>query len=174
MKIKEASYDDVDDILQIHKIAFKQDDEAALVDSLLKAESAKPLLSLMAIVDGNPVGHILFTNAKILEDEKIGTKILAPLAVVPKYQNSGIGGTLISEGLGRLKGTGTDLVFVLGYPVYYSRFGFEPAGVLGFEAPFPIAEKNADAWMVKKLRQVATRGKMKCSKSLNKEEYWVE
>jgi predicted N-acetyltransferase YhbS len=174
MEIKETSNDYMNDIRHIHKIAFKQDDEAKLVGSLLKDDSAKPLLSLIAMVDGDPVGHILFTNAKIIGDENTSAKILAPLAVVPKYQNGGIGGKLINEGLERLKETGTDMVFVLGYPNYYSRFGFEAAGRQGFEAPYPIAEKNAEAWMVRILRPVKAKGKVNCAKSLDKKQYWIE
>ena len=42
------------------------------------------------------------------------------------------------EGLKQLAESGVDLVFVLGHPGYYPKFGFRPAGALGFEAPYPI------------------------------------
>jgi len=35
-----------------------------------------------------------------------------------------------------------DLVPVLGHPEYYSSYGFKPAGNLGFDAHYPIPEKN--------------------------------
>ena len=46
--------------------------------------------------------------------------------------------------------SGVELVFVLGHPDYYPRHGFKPAGALGFEAPYPIPDKNVNAWMVQK------------------------
>ena len=78
--------------------------------------------------------------------------MLAPLAVVPECQKQGVGGTLVKHGLELLSKSGVDLVFVLGYPEYYTRHGFAPAGVRGFDAPYPIPEKNSDAWMVFELR----------------------
>ena len=35
-------------------------------------------------------------------------------------------------------------MIVVGHPEYYPRFGFEPAGALGLEAPFDLP---AAAWM---------------------------
>jgi predicted N-acetyltransferase YhbS len=72
---------------------------------------------------------------------------------------------------------GVELVFVLGHPGYYPRFGFKPAGVLGFEAPYPIPEKHADAWMVRELRAGiigSVRGKVVCADTLSRPEYWRE
>lgn len=103
--------------------------------------------------------------------------ILAPLAVIPDFQKLGIGGKLIETGLEILSKSGTDLVFVLGYPEYYTRFGFKPATCLGFEAPYPIPAKHADAWMVQSLSQDvigSVSGKVVCANTLNKPEYWRE
>ncbi len=174
MKIKETSPGELEDVLRIHKLAFTQDDEAELVDLLLKDDSAQPLLSLIALVDGKPAGHVLFTNVKIIGAENVRASILAPLAVSPDYQNKGVGGALIKEGLNRLKKSGTELVFVLGHPGYYPRFGFTPAGTQGYETPHPIPLKDADAWMVKKLTPTKSKGKIKCAKTLDKPEYWKE
>ena len=66
---------------------------------------------------------------------------------------------------------------MLGHPWYYPRHGFTPAGILGFEAPFPIPEKDADAWMVQELRSgiIGTvSGKVVCCDALNKPEHWRE
>jgi putative acetyltransferase len=96
---------------------------------------------------------------------------------VPDAQKQGIGGKLIEHGLRNLSASGVDLVVVLGHPEYYPRYGFEPAANLGFDATYPIPEKNADAWMVLALRADAVgafRGKVICADKLNKPEYWRE
>jgi putative acetyltransferase len=99
------------------------------------------------------------------------------LAVVPDAQNQAIGGKLIGRGLDLLRESGVDLVFVLGHPEYYPRHGFKPAGRLAFEAPYPIPDKNANAWMVQALRPDvigSVSGKMICADALNKPELWRE
>lgn len=149
-----------------------------LVNGLLHDPTAIPLLSLIAVTENRAIGHILFTNARVSGPKKsISTAILAPLAVVPDAQGQGVGGRLIKEGLRRLSDSGVELVFVLGHPDYYPRYGFRPAGALGFEAPYPIPDKNADAWMVQELRPgviESVSGKVMCANTLNQPEHWQE
>jgi len=174
--IRNTTDTDVEDILYINRVAFGQDEEADLVADLLEDDSARPLVSLLALNDGKAVGHILFTNVQLGNDGPSAT-ILAPMAVVPGQQKSGIGGRLIRAGLEQLKASGVALVFVLGWPDYYPRHGFKPAGIQGFDAPYPIAEENAEAWMVLELKPGTigdTQGKITCADSLNRPELWVE
>lgn len=149
-----------------------------LISDLFSDDSAKPRLSLVAMINKTLAGHILFTHASIKGSEKaISAAILAPLAVAPAYQSRGIGSQLVSRGLDMMKQSGTDLVFVLGYPEYYSRHGFSTAGIAGFEAPFPIPEKNSGAWMVQALRPGLIgniHGKVVCATALNDPKYWRE
>ena len=178
MLIREAAEADLEDVLSVERAAFGGDDEAELSANLLADPSAKPALSLLAITNDQAVGHILFTKA-YLDQAENGPSIvlLAPLAVIPEAQNQGIGGQLIETGLQLLSGSGVDLVFVLGHPAYYPRHGFEPAGRLGFAAPYPIPDKDADAWMVQALRPGvigSVRGRVVCADALDRSEYWQE
>ncbi len=178
MTITVTSNGDRDDIRSIQMLAFGQPDEADLTIALLDDPSAAPVLSLIAFDERRAVGHILFSKARLTGAEPApSVSILAPLAVVPDYQNRGVGGLLIKDGLRRLRDADTDLVFVLGHPEYYPRHGFEPAGRLGFDAPYPIAEEDADAWMVLALRPDilgSVSGRVKCADALDKPEYWCE
>lgn len=179
MYIREASDLDLKDVLNVERLAFGQDDEAELVRNLLSDPSAKPILSLLAFKDDVAVGHILFTTAYLTNGQNTTNAIalLAPLAVVPHAQRQGIGGKLIERGLKLLSKSSVDLVFVLGYPEYYSQHGFKPAGCLGFEAPYPIPQEHADAWMVQALLPEvigSVFGKVICADALNKPEYWRE
>ncbi len=149
-----------------------------LVNDLLDDETAKPLLSLVAEVDEKLVGHILFTAVRLQpEDQQVSARILAPLAVSSDFQGEGLGGMLITEGLRQLAESGVGLVFVLGHPDYYPKFGFQTAGVLGFEAPYPIPSEHADAWMVQELKAGvigSTEGRVQCSEALNQPQHWRE
>jgi putative acetyltransferase len=149
-----------------------------LVVNLLVDSSAQPLLSLVMTVDENVVGQILFTNVRIKHSQRIvSSTLLAPLSVHPEYQNQGIGGRLIIEGLKHLKAAGVELVFVLGHPGYYPKYGFCPAGLKGFEAPYPIPPENSGAWMVQELHTGVighVSGKVICADALNDPKHWRE
>ena len=181
MKIRKATESDLNAVLDVETSAFgdeKGPEIANLVAGLLIDPTAEPVLSLLAEADGRAVGHILFTRAEITGcSANVATALLAPLAVVPEKHGQGIGGRLIQEGLQRLTASGVDLVFVLGHPEYYPRHGFRPAGVQGFDAPYPIPEVHADAWMVQALRPGVidqASGTVKCAEALDRPEHWRE
>jgi len=149
-----------------------------LITDLLADPSAQPVLPLIVTADDNVVGHILFTNARINHSQRIvSSAILAPLSVHPEYQNQGIGGRLIKEGLKQLKAVGAELVFVLGHPGYYPKYGFSAAGVKGFDAPSPIPPENSAAWMVQELHPGVighVGGQVICADVLNDPKHWRE
>lgn len=178
MDIREASDSDLSDVLAVEREAFGYDKEAELVREMLVDPSGKPMLSLLAFTDDRPVGHILFSTARLTDTpDQVSISILAPLAIVPEAQKQGIGGKLIERGLLLLRESSVDLVFVLGHPDYYPRHGFEPAGRLGLAAPYPIPDEHADAWMVQALRPGLignVHGTVICSDALNRPEHWRE
>ena len=178
MEIREAKDTELSDVLFIEKEAFGYDKEANLVKDLLSDPSAQPRYSILAFENNKAIGHILFTSG-CLEGTQNGASIslLAPLAVLPDYQKQGVGGKLIAHGLKLLTAAGIDLVFVLGHPDYYPRYGFKPAGIQGFEAPYPIPEEHTNAWMVQELRSGiigSVSGKVRCANMLDKPEHWRE
>lgn len=180
MKIRPATESDRIAINEIHFSAFGQEEGpeiVELVNALVDDATAEPLLSLVAEKNGKLLGHILFTAAVLESGQELSVRILAPLAVSSDYQGKGVGAALIREGLTQLAGSGVDLVFVLGHPDYYPKFGFQTAGVLGFEAPYKIPSKNADAWMVKELKTGvigSVESRVKCCDALNQPEHWHE
>jgi putative acetyltransferase len=149
-----------------------------LITDLLADPSAQPSLSLVATTNDNVVGHILFTNSQIKHSQRmISSVILAPLSVLPEYQSQSIGGRLIKEGLKQLKAGDVELVFVLGHPGYYPKYGFSPAGISEFGAPYPIPTENAGAWMVQELQPEIirnVRGQVVCADALNDPKHWQE
>ena len=151
---------------------------ADLIADLLADSSSQTLLSLVVTTDDNVVGHILFTNARIKHCQRmVSSVILAPLSVHPEYQNQGIGGQLIKQGLKQLKAMGVELVFVLGHPGYYPKYGFSAAGIKGFDAPYPISPENSGAWMVQELHPGVVghvSGLVMCADALNDPKHWQD
>lgn len=180
MHIRHASAADAQSIGALSVAAFgagEGPEIAALIDALVADPSAQPVLSLVAAAAETLVGHILFSRVTIPGARvPLAAAILAPLAVHPGYQRRGVGGRLIGTGLQRLKAAGVDLVFVLGHPDYYSRYGFSAAGSRGFEAPYRIPPEHADAWMYLQLgpaRDAGIRGRVACADALNDPRYWL-
>ena len=187
MDIRESTTGDLAALLAVHEAAFGPGEGkiiSALVQDIFADPSAQPLVSLVAVAEEAVLGHILFSAAHLSAGEDAaGTgefppaALLAPLAVTPAAQKRGIGSALIAAGLQRLAADGIGVVFVLGYPAYYSRHGFTPAGRQGFEAPYPIAPENAEAWMVQTLNPGTAQpspGRVQCCTALDKAEYWRE
>lgn len=176
LNIVEAGPSDLDAALRVERLAFGQEDEAELVGALLRDPTARPCLSLLALADNEPLGHILFTAVTIEGAATPGSAaILAPLAVRPEVQRRGIGQGLIEEGVRRLAASGIRLLFVLGDPSYYTKSGFVPAMPFGLIPPYPVDPQ--EAWMVRPLVPNALNtisGRVSCAQSLDKPEYWRE
>lgn len=117
--------------------------EHLLVDRLRKREAFIPELSLVAKLDGKIVGHIIFTKILIKnDDEEHESLALAPVSVLPQYQNKGIGNALIIESTKVAKELGYMSIIVLGHDKYYPRFGFKPASRWNIRAPFDVPDES--------------------------------
>jgi len=117
---------DIEAVFRVERDAFGRDEEARLVDALRAAGHV--VLSLVAEVDGEVVGHVLFSPMTIDSETASNRALcLGPVAVAPAHQKQGVGRALIEAGLAELRASGHGAVFLLGYPSYYPRFGFRPA-----------------------------------------------
>jgi len=113
-------------IRKVNCLAFSQNDESDLVDSLRDGGFAE--LSMVAEIDDRVVGHVLFSRLEIIsEHATIAALALAPMAVLPDFQGQGIGSQMIQIALDQCRDEGHAIVIVLGHPNYYPRFGFSTA-----------------------------------------------
>ena len=99
--------------------------EWKIVDGL--REGGALTLSLVAEQGDNLVGHVAVSPVAI--DGTPGWYGLGPVAVLPRFQGTGIGSALVQEALDRLRLSGASGCVVVGEPAFYRRFGFlhEPA-----------------------------------------------
>jgi len=133
---------DYEYITQINNAAFGQKNEGLLVENLRKTVLFNPRLSLVAEYKSSLIGHILFYPIKIKNDSlEFNSLALAPMSVLPEYQNKGVGGGLIRQGLKTAGELGFKSVIVLGHAQYYPKFGFEPASRWKIKPPFPVEDK---------------------------------
>ena len=136
-------------IRAIHLAAFPTPLEADLVETLAAAGDAT--LSLVAERDGERVGHLLCSRMRVEADGRDVRAVgLAPVAVLPEWQRRGIGAALIKEAGTRSREAGEEMMFLVGDPVYYGRFGFSAATARPFASPYA-----GDYFMALWLRETA-------------------
>ena len=147
--IRDERPEDLEAIREVNDRAFDQPLEGRIVDALRAHGAVR--LSLVAEIDGQVVGHILFSPV-IAGAAEAGVG-LGPMAVRPEHQRRGVGAALIAAGLARLRAAGCPCVVVLGHHGYYTRFGFVPASRHGLRCEWDVPD---DAFMVHVLDPAAT------------------
>lgn len=152
--IRNEKTEDFANVYQVNELAFECKDEANLVERLRAVE---PHISLVAVKDGKVVGHIFFSEVSLEpENENFKAIGLAPMAVLPEFQDQGIGSQLVKKGLVECKNQGYEAVVVLGHPEYYPRFGFSTAKEKGIDCEYDVPD---EAFMILELTPEALNGK---------------
>ena len=127
---------DGDAIRAVHLSAFHPStDEADLVPRLHQDGDA--VLSLVAEQKGEIVGHIMLSRMNVSGDGRGYRALgLAPVGVKYWAQDGGVGKALIQSALAEAKALGEEIVFVVGDPDYYVRFGFSQQAAAPFASPY--------------------------------------
>jgi putative acetyltransferase len=135
MKIRAEQSTDEKAIEEVIKSAFEHhphsnQTEHQIVNALHQANALS--LSLVALLEDRVVGHIAFSKVQI-NGKDLSWYGLAPVSVLPAFQNQGIGSALIREGLQQLKALNARGCVLVGEPEYYVRFGFTHSDSLVYE-----------------------------------------
>lgn len=148
MKIRPSEPEDFTGIDTLLQTAFPEPGEARLVVALRAADA--DTLELVAELDGKIVGVTMFSPAmaKLNNGRELPGLGVGPVAVLPDYQNRGIGAALIEAGLDFVRTLGPTYCIVLGDPDYYSRFGFQPAPSLDLHWAGDPEDKTGNAFQV--------------------------
>lgn len=135
MIIRTETKEDYRKVYDLNKLAFENGEfEAQLVEKIRKSNQFIPELSIVAEAQDQIIGQILLSKANVVDgDTEHEVIVLAPIAVHPAYQKQGIGGQLITEGIKRCQAAGYPLIFLIGHPEYYPKFGFKPARSYGLD-----------------------------------------
>jgi predicted N-acetyltransferase YhbS len=139
ISIRQETNSDQTVITQIHNGAFCRKEEGMLVNLLRINYAFESQLSLVADSGSDIIGHILLFP--IFIQTKLGRfpiLSLGPIAVLPDFQELGIGGKLITQAhtIGKRLGYGASVV--IGHPLYYPRFGYKIASLWGLSNPWKI------------------------------------
>lgn len=157
VKIRPETEKDYPKITEVNDLAFGQRNEGILVKQLRKTEKYSPKLSLVAELDDEIIGHILFYPVEIQSGASgFLTLSLGPMGVVPEYQRRGVGSQLVAKGLKAARALNHESVIVVGHPDYYPKFGFKPASQWKIKVPFEVPD---EAFMALELVEGGLKGK---------------
>lgn len=154
VNIRPERIQDHDAISAILIKAFDQNDESLLVSALRSSSGFIPEISLVAEIDNKVVGTIIYSDIKIIDSDgyEFDSIALAPMAVDPVFQKTGIGSKLIRTSIDMARDLGYESIIVLGHAEYYPKFGFTEAAPMGIKAPFTVP---SEALMVLELKKGA-------------------
>ena len=134
-EVRPAEAADAQAIRRIHLSAFPSALEADLVERLDR--DGDLVISLVADQSNEPIGHVALSRMKVQGDGRdIRALGLGPVAVLQPMQNAGAGSALIEGAKAIAQATGEELIFVLGEPDYYKRFGFSAETARPFQSPY--------------------------------------
>jgi putative acetyltransferase len=142
--VRDARTEDHAAIAELNTKAFGQPDEARIVERM--RTDGDVMMELVAEIEGQIIGHVAFHQVRVFG--KLAALGVGPMCVDPWIQREGIGKGMLSHGLGYLQEKGVSLVFVLGHPEYYAKFGFTAAATADFDGPF----KGNPAFMAVRMR----------------------
>jgi putative acetyltransferase len=124
-------------IRRINDDAFGETLEGDLVELIRASDRYVPELSLVAVSEGQSLGHVISSYVDVVADVPGTRRVLqvGPIAVVPSHQRQGVGSALMHETIRIADARGEPLLLIEGDPRYYGRFGFRRADESGIEPP---------------------------------------
>ncbi len=176
MNIRLATEEDLNSIIDICLKAFPDSENQQIVElakGLLSEEINPPIKSFVAEVDNKVVGYVSFSPILTNLEVSISGYILAPLGVLPDYQNKGVGSALINEGKNHFSKYGIDVLLVYGDPEYYGKFGFNDKDSQPFIPPYEL--KYPFGWLGLSLTKKELKNhsiNFKCPSPLMKPSLW--
>lgn len=130
-------------------------DEHYLVHVLRNHPDYLPEFSRIAVVNGEAVGAVLYSKAKVKNEEREWEVLtFGPLCVRPDFQGRGIGGMLLKETMQLAREAGYPGIIIFGEPDYYPRAGFRTCDTFGITT---ADGKNFDAFLGIELKEGALK-----------------
>ena len=123
-------------------------DIIALIEEIRMSEYYIPELSFVAELDGQIVGHFLFSRFPLSESKEGGhindgsIAMLAPVSVHADYFHKHVGLTMLKLGIEEVKNRGFKGITVEGDYHFYNRVGFKTSSDYGIHptSGFPMTE----------------------------------
>lgn len=101
--------------------------EHYLVHIMRDHEDFIPELDLVLELDGEIIGNVMYTKAKLLDGSGTEKEILTfgPLSIDPRHQRKGYGKLLLEYSFAQAKALGYEVIVIFGSPANYVGRGFQ-------------------------------------------------
>ncbi|MBP1045631.1 N-acetyltransferase [Enterococcus sp. BWM-S5] len=85
-----------------------------------------PELTFVIELDGEIIGSIMYTRAKVIDKEGVEHPVISfgPVSILPEYHRQGYGRMLIQHSIDEAKRLGFNAIIIGGYPYHYHPYGF--------------------------------------------------
>ncbi|MCD2492531.1 N-acetyltransferase [Lacrimispora sp. NSJ-141] len=160
---KEADYNIVEEITRkaFYNLYVPGCVEHYLVHIMRRHEDFIPELDFVIELDGQVIGNIMYTKAKLTDESGMEKEILTfgPVCIAPEHQRKGYGKILMEYSFKQAVSLGYDVIVILGSPANYVSRGFvscKKHNVCMENGKYPAA------MMVKELVPGALDGKRWC------------
>jgi len=131
-------------------------EEHYLVHKLRQDKDYLPELSRIAVKDGEVLGCIMYSKARVVDGADTHEIItFGPLCVEPKWQGCGVGELLLRETMKLAAKKGYKGIVIFGEPDYYPRIGFKKCDYFNITT---ADGKNFDAFMGIELIEDSMKG----------------
>ena len=158
---RESDYKNVEDITRkaFYNVYVPGCMEHYLVHIMRGHEDFIPELDFVIELDGQIVGNIMYTKAKLTDEAGAEKEIVTfgPVSILPKYQRKGYGKMLIEHSLKRAAELGYEAVVIMGSPANYVGSGFQCCRKYNICVE---KEKYPAAMLVKELKPGALDGRL--------------
>ena len=158
---RESDYKNVEDITRkaFYNVYVPGCMEHYLVHIMREHEDFIPELDFVIELDGQIVGNIMYTKAKLTDEDGTEKEIVTfgPVSILPKYQRKGYGKMLIEHSLKRAAELGYEAVVIMGSPANYVGSGFQCCRKYNVCVE---KDKYPAAMLVKELKPGALDGKL--------------
>ncbi len=101
--------------------------EHYLVHIMRQHEDFIPELDFVMEADSQIIGNIMYTKAKLIDENKTEKEIITfgPVCIAPEYQRQGYGKKLIEYSFAKAIALGYDVIVIFGSPANYVSRGFK-------------------------------------------------
>lgn len=158
---RESDYKIVEDITRkaFYNVYVPGCMEHYIVHIMRGHEDFIPELDFVIELDGQIVGNIMYTKAKLTDEDGTEKEIVTfgPVSILPKYQRKGYGKMLIEHSLKRAAELGYEAVVIMGSPANYVSSGFQCCRKYNVCVE---KDKYPAAMLVKELKPGALDGKL--------------
>ncbi len=162
VQIKREKTKYIEEVNLLFEMVFQQEAISSLIKEFRASNHFIPELSRVARINEQIIGVIMYGKVEIVKGRKnVPSIMIASMAILPAYQNLGIGRELIDNSFQKARSMGYESVLAVGQEEYFPRFGFTPASDFDITTNLDLSDEEFLAMELKSGALDNASGKLK-------------